>query len=192
MSGCFTASPATVHVDCHVFEGAGLLLTALSNRLQWTIGGSPCRAAVYPGMSIPMDSCDAVSCGATGAGGMAGVRVASIDFVAAQALTQLDLSDVQVAVTYELAVYRCAHTITQDATGVSFPTPAQLLSDSAVVLDDAAAMRLAVKCDYLGSECHPRLLRTQAWTPAGPAGGCVGGRMQLTVILDDKRCAAHA
>lgn len=190
--GCVTIDPITTNLDGTVLEGAVALLSCLETSLGVTVAGPVCRACIYPGAAVPMDYCSTDSECASGAHGMAAVRVAGIQLMADQAATNCTFFASQIAVTYEMTVVRCAHTIQAEAGQVVLPTCDELASDTAILLDDAAAMRAALKCCYAarprGGGCSPRVTAVGLWSPRGPAGGCVGGQMQFTVVLNDCSC----
>lgn len=191
--GCVTIEPAQVNLDASVFEGAVRLLACLEQQLAGTVGGPVCRACLYPGATVPMDACEASSdCSGVGGHGMAAVRVASSQLIVAQVQQRCSFTSAQVSVVYEMTAYRCAHTVTRNGGVPVLPTCDELASDTAIVLDDAAAMRRALKCCFTvppsAGGCPPAITNVSPWTPRGPVSGCMGGQMQFTVTFNDCGC----
>lgn len=166
-----------VAIDRFAVAMAEDLLACLCEQLAATVGGEVCRCCLSPGPA-PADFC----CDCGQGHGQAWVRVvrifpASTNFPAqAASIQQCALNSV--GVELEMGAWRCAHL--PDDQG-NPPTCAQVTTDTEVLLDDAAAMRAAVRCcfapgrDYVPGE----------WTPRGPSGGCMGGAMTVTVQAYD-------
>lgn len=196
MTGCMMIDPIGVDLDTACFEGAVKLLNCLEAQVAATVGGPVCRACLYPGVAVPMDVCHAdTGCGSGSGHGMAAVRVASVQLLVQQVGTRCSFTAAQMAVTYEMSVYRCAHTIQRQAGVVTLPSCDELASDTAIVMDDAAAMRKALKCCYavappgVAGGCPPMITNVSPWLPRGPIAGCMGGQMSFTVTLNDCGCA---
>jgi len=192
--GCVTLDPVSTNLDVTVLDRAVALLGCLEDQLTITVGGPVCRSCIYPGQAVPMDVCQMDEGCGSGGHGMAAVRVVAINLVPEQVGTSCLFSVSQLAVTYEMTAYRCAHTIQRDqGRAVALPSCDELASDTAIILDDAAAMRRALKCCFATPPpeggCSPRISAVLPWQPRGPIGGCVGGTMQFTVTLNDCSCA---
>lgn len=186
-----TLDPPSVQLDVGAFGGAVKLLGCLEDQIALSVGGPVCQASLYPGASVPMDFCGDDPCTSDGHG-MAAVRVVNIQLLPEQTSNQCQFIAAQMAVTYEMTVLRCAHTIQKSNGTVAIPTTDELASDTAIVMDDAAAMRKALKCCFGAKPatggCAPRFPTIGPWLPRGPAGGCMGGQMQITVIMNDCGC----
>jgi hypothetical protein len=81
----------------------------------------------------------------------------------------------QFVATYELGVLRCWPTITNSGAPGD---PVKRTDTTHTVHDDAVAALEAVQCCW--TDLHPdEDWQIGLWTPAGPAGGCVGGALQV-------------
>lgn len=171
-------------VDRFAAVTALALLDRLALELAHTRGGPPARVGLYPGEEIaPMDECCA---------GQAAVRVYRIFGMTGRFPQQnhgpKNCSELQsYGVTLEMTVYRCASTLRSDG---SPPDTDDLLDDTLVQLDDAAAMRRAIRATavYLGTQPFSgvELFVEDDYNPVGPAGDCVGGRQRCTFGVYDQ------
>lgn len=91
------------------------------------------------------------------------------------------------AATFELGVIRCMPS--PDETG-ALPTCEEYAETDRLVQADALAMlRTVMCCDWrTGCNLTGRRAVTGGWTPMGPEGGCVGGRLMVTVELSGCVC----
>lgn len=116
--------------------------------------------------------------------GFAGVRIAGIrPSVPVEGV--LEHCGVRVwQVDLEMGVARCSPVGDIN----SGPTCAQLTEVAEQVQLDASAMVDAVCC--LRPQVASGLLAPTAWTPFGPEGGCTGGIMGVTVVIDACGCTS--
>lgn len=157
------------------------LLACLCGELDDTVGGPVCTCCLSPGPE-PADCCPC-----DGGDGKAWVRVIRIFATGARfALPALDPSACKtgaLAVELELGVYRCVSTIDDEGNS---PTCDQRNADAAKILDDAAAMRRAVKCCFPATdEGTHRQVIIGDWRSLGPEGGCAGGALTVTIEAAD-------
>lgn len=137
-----------------------------------------------PGQQVAWDDCDP---------GQAWVRVANMYMVGPKFPAPATAEDLGVcggmggwAVTVELGVLRCMPGIGEDD---ELPECEEYTATNRIVLADAHAMRRAILCCDWRSGCGmPSDARVVvgAWTPAGPAGTCVGGTM--TAVFEVSAC----
>lgn len=174
-------------LDRFAFDAGLLLLDCLMAQLEHTVGGIPARSAFYPGEEIaPMDETCA---------GQAAVRLYRIfpttgRFAQQQTAPKECGTASGYAVSYEMTVYRCAAVI--DSNGRA-PSPAALLENVRVQLDDAAAMRRALNCCFapaLASKPYSgtTVFLEDDYYPIGPAGDGLGGRQRTTIQVYEPGC----
>ncbi len=150
-------------------------LTALRDCLCEAANPQLCQCTVLPGELVSIDYCTECSGGVCGQGW---VRLES-----AFPSTVFPMQDTDatlgrscgkvLAITVELGMVRCAPV--GDAQG-NPPSTDQWEAASIQQMTDMAAMRTAIQC------CFPHELTVLgAYTPVGPAGGCVGGHWSVAV-----------
>jgi len=164
-----------------VFPLAQALLECLCEQLPGTVGGDVCVCCLHPGTVAPMDHCCRCEIDGQDAEGQAWVTVTRIypttGRFPVQQLGEVSACNLQRwAADMTMGVYRCA--AVPDSRG-NPPACDGVTHDLAKVLSDAAAMRDAVHCCFTGDDTPD--VAVGEWTPVGPAGGCVGGQMTLTV-----------
>lgn len=115
--------------------------------------------------------------------GFAWVRVAQVTPQIPSALDQVTGCGIHTwQVDYEIGVARCA----PFGTTQSGPTCEQWTAVFDQVQSDAEAMRAAFCCVRPAVESD-RLTATP-WLPFGPQGGCTGGIMGVSVVIDNCDC----
>lgn len=85
-------------------------------------------------------------------------------------------------VDYEMGVARCA----PSGTAVAGPTCEQWTAVFVQVQSDAEAMRAALCCTV--PQIETGRSTATAWQPFGPDGGCTGGIMGMSVVIDNCDC----
>lgn len=132
-----------------------------------------CRCCVVAG-NVALDNC----CEEDDCEGQAWVRLVRVypsdRFPAAGA--QKTACPIQWAAVVEVGVVRCAPTLNNQG---EVPTCEELAASAAGVHADMVAMYRAVGCCGLDSD----EVVLGEWSPIGPEGGCVGGRMTATVAI---------
>lgn len=146
-----------------------------------------CRVSLVPGVEAVDDVC-CKCCAEDGseADGQAWVRVARIFPTGRFPAPMMERSNCvhEWAAVIELGIVRCMHTMSDDG---SPPCADDLDSDALKTLRDAAILRSVVDCvgRELFDECSAFV--PGEWTPRGPAGGCGGGTMSVTVSFRHAR-----
>lgn len=173
-------------VEDPVLPLASRLLDCLCEQLPDTVGGPVCQCCLRPGLGAPADLCCNCLNDGVPAEGQAWVRVSRIFPVTARfPQQQTDRQACQTgawAAELELGVWRCAGVVDDDGTP---PSCERVTRDTTVTLSDAAAMRRALRCCFTDADT---LTVVGDWSPLGPNGGCVGGRMIITVEFSDCPC----
>lgn len=151
-----------------------LLRDCLCNKLFDTLAGPVCRCSLMAGDTAIADICEKSDTG----NGQAWVRVTRIFATREFPRPLLDTFTCGGsfwALEVELGVLRCA--ITFDEEGQP-PDAEELNVETAVVLDDAFALRFAAEC------CLPTAIPSIAgeWQPMS-GGGCTGGRITMLIEL---------
>lgn len=163
-------------IDDAVLPLAERLLACLCEALTDTIAGPPCVCCLYHGASTPMDYCNDTGT----ANGQAWVRVTRIFPATARFPTQaFEVTPCKIpswGAELVMGVYRCVSTLEDDG---GAPPCDVITADAAKLLNDAAAMRRAAVCCF--PEDAGTLAVVGAWEPIGPAGGCAGGLLPVTV-----------
>ncbi|MFI6290013.1 hypothetical protein ACIBEJ_00420 [Nonomuraea sp. NPDC050790] len=171
-----------VNIDKVAFDLAHELLACFCEALNGTVAGAPCRCSLLPGANVAADLC----CDCGRGNGQAWVRVDGMWPTTSrwpQRLLEAEACPLGMwAVQLELGAYRCAAKV--DGRGRP-PSAERLTRDTEIVLDDAAAMRLAASCCFRPAGGPTRRMIVGEWRPLGPEGGCVGGYLQVTVKADD-------
>jgi hypothetical protein len=172
-----------VGLDRFAVGVAQLLLDNLVSQLAHTRGGLPARVGLYPGEEVaPMDECCA---------GQAAVRVYRIFPITGRFPQQNHgpltcAAGQSYAMTCEMTVYRCAAVLQSNGEP---PTVAALRENVVVQLDDAAAMRRAIRQTAQDLEFDPvsgsGMFVEDDYNPIGPAGDCVGGRQRTMLPVYD-------
>jgi hypothetical protein len=129
----------------------------------------------------PMDFCD---CGCTTPSGGQGSLLGRVVAVAPSSTPFTTATSApghcprpDSTATLELAVYRCAASMSDDGQP---PDCATQTAEAEAFILDAALLRSSVLCcasdldDQYGYRVQPTI-----WTPIGPAGGCAGGALQV-------------
>jgi hypothetical protein len=183
-----TPPPPLPGDDDPVVLAAEALLDCLCELLEASRRGPVCACCFYPGQVVPTDRCCQCDLpnGTTGEG-MAFVHVVRI-FRSTGSFPELaavpDECGGGWGAVLNIGVYRCAATITDDGDP---PSCEQIEDDAKALMSDAAAMRRAASC------CFPNLLGEMGggryllgeYSTIGPDGGCMGGRLQVTVEFAD-------
>lgn len=170
-----------------VIAAAAKLLQCLEDTL--TAAEVPvCRVALVPGTTSPADVC--CDCG-TGEG-QATVRVAQV-YPTANFPQPLAIGLPQpcavtgLAVVLEMCVYRCAHVMEE---GGDPPTAEETTSDAIAASRDGLLMRRAARCCFAVDELDdtdPNVV-IGSWQPIEPGGGCHGGTVLVTALVNDCAC----
>lgn len=169
------------------FEVAGALVACLEVVFDGD-AGAPGEICHRPGDQVPL------SIGLTQnecCTGLAWVRVQQIDpVIDPVTMTSPDFNPCDTSgrlVTLELGVARCNPFGTDNAG----PTCEQWTELAARIDLDAAAMRRAVCCAssalVTDSSAVERIL-PGSWTPLESSGGCAGGSMTVTVLIECEEC----
>lgn len=88
------------------------------------------------------------------------------------------------AVTVSVGVLRCAATVTEYGDA---PSADRLTADAFKVQTDRLALFDAVYCCFVDG-FEPGTWQVGQWTPLGPAGGCVGGLLQISFAAEACAC----
>jgi hypothetical protein len=146
-------------------------------------GGCPlpcfCRVAVYPGLEVPLDSCETGGHCADGCDGQL--------WGAVQSITRVQQPEAPGCEAYlwtaQVGAARCAAMPRDDGTPPSIDA---VQRDAARQAVDADGIRYAIAC------CPTRSQRVkdagivlESWTPLGPSGGCVAGFWTIRGRFDD-------
>lgn len=169
------------------FEVAGVFVTCLETAFTGD-AGAPAEICHRPGDQVPLnigltqDEC---------CSGLAWVRVQGIDPVTDPlSMTAPDFNpctDMGRLVTLELGVARC----NPFGTAGRGPTCEEWTTLAARIDLDASAMRRAVCCaaaTLTSDDTFVERVLPGSWTPLESSGGCAGGSMTVTVLLDCEDC----
>lgn len=159
-----------VNLDAAVLPLADALLACFCPLLEQTTGGMPeCGCCLLPGPAVADVE-------------HAWVRVSRI--YPSGSRFPLQAADIarcalnEWGVELELGVFRCVSVLDDEGRP---PSCDQLRRDAEVIGDDAAAMRQALLCCFADG----RDVVVGAWEPYEPSGGMAGGRMTVTVRVED-------
>ena len=133
----------------------------------------PCRVAVYPGASVPWDSCGSQGCGDEKNGQLWAA------LVSANVTGQGECR--RITFTANIGVVRCEQGSLRD--DGSFPPVDLTEADATQQAVDADTIWRALTCCEARSDAL-RDLTLVSWTALGPSGGCVGGQWTATGAID--------
>lgn len=170
--------------NCAGNERLGPKLEALLGCAQSSFAdcGVPvCRAFLSTAVQPPWDVCCECNSGV-------GQLWVSVDTVTPLLTPTQGAGPVKCASWFEANVYvgilRCALTVGDNG---EIPDPDALSQEALEVLQDRLIIQNAVRCCY-GAANDPDDWTLGAWTSLGPQGGCVGGRLNLTLRFVDPKC----
>lgn len=155
-----------------------LVRDCLCTFLEGTLGGAVCRCSIYPSVVHTADICEKTADGH----GEAKVSVTNI-YDSENFPAPLEFGNCRNAYTVleiTQTVWRCAPMVGDDG---ELPSVDEVDFSSAVLLDDARAMRCAINCCL-----NLRLIQVGNWTLLPAQGGCVGGRLVSLVGVDPEAC----
>lgn len=161
---------------------ASMLRDCLCSFLEGTIGGAVCRCAVYPSQVPTADICDNSGDGH----GEAKIAITNMfdsrqfPFIVQDANCRASFTVLELTQT----VWRCAPMIGDDG---ELPAVEDVELSSAILLDDARAMRCAVNCCL-----ESNLVITGNWQLLPASGGCIGGQLVSLVGVDADSCFEEA
>lgn len=143
--------------------------------------GKPvCRYFISTAPVVPWDVCCACNSGV-------GQLWVGVDAINPQ-LTGTNGAEVKCNTQYEANVWvgllRCA--LTQDDNGDP-PNPDALIEESMGILQDRLIVTQAIRCCY-GAVNEVADFTIRSWEPLA-GGGCVGGRLNVTIRFGDPRCS---
>jgi hypothetical protein len=169
--------------DPLVMPTAALVLAALVVELEKTAAGQPAHTRITPGTEMVAALTDSVDeC----CEGIASVRVRRVftteNFPEPAQRPRGDGGPVSWGVELEMAVARCG----AEPGDSMAPSDAQITGDSQVQLDDAAAMRRAVRCL---ADTWPIIdSMIGDYEPLAAEGNCIGGVQVVTVQVECAEC----
>lgn len=160
------------------------MLTAMMVRdclctfLESSLGGAVCRCTVYPSSIPTADICEQSADGH----GEAKISITNI-FDSRRfpfPIQDAECRDSFTVIEITQTVWRCAPMVGDDG---ELPLEEDVDLASAILLDDARAMRCAVKCCL-----DTNLVVVGSWSLSPASGGCIGGRLVSLVGLDAESC----
>lgn len=169
------------------FEVAGVLVTCLGDAFS-ADAGAPAEICHRPGDQVPFNiGLTQNEC----CSGLAWVRIQGIDpVVDPLTMTSPDFNpctQTGMLVTFELGVVRCNPFGTNNAG----PTCEQWTELAARIDLDANAMRRAVCCaatTLVTDDTYVERILPGSWTPLESSGGCAGGSMTVTALIECEEC----
>lgn len=161
---------------------AMMVRDCLCSFLEGSLGGAVCRCSIYPSGIPTADICDNSGDGH----GEAKISITSI-FDSRQFPFQIQDANCRDSFTVleiTQTVWRCAPMVGDDG---ELPDVEDVDLSTAILLDDARAMRCAIKCCL-----DTPLVQVGNWTLLGASGGCIGGQLVSLVGVDSESCLEEA
>lgn len=175
-----TVDPVAVPLAGAVLEA----LLAAYDDPQWGLE-SPCVAGLVSGSMLIADHCCAgVTAHGSDCEGQLTVRVAGVwptEEFPAPRQTAMPVCGSSWAVELELAVLRCALTVDTDAQPPILPSMEEEMLVAELALADMGLIRHVVSGYAM---LHDQALVIGSYTPMGPQGGCVGGGVTVTFLVE--------